>query len=307
MARCYKIYGLKIKSDIEIPEALEIDLDSSETPDVTIRHGKMPDDYYEMVEKGDFINSGMVSKKDSMILKIVGTGVYHISKDEVVIEEDANATHHYVKAYLLGSCLGYCMYLRNIIAIHGGGIEKYGKGIIVTGESGAGKSTVCNNLRTKGFDFISDDVCAISFKDINTPHIELAYPQQKLCKDAALALGYDLSELIYIDEYRDKYAIRLKDRFLKDGAPFKYLFEIALAEDDAKEIKVEKIDASQKLFAIIRNIYRGEGSINMWGMPPTSMQACAKMAATIEVYKITRPKGTDTVKDIMAFIEKTVK
>ena len=190
--------------------------------------------------------------------------------------------------------------------LHGGAVSKYGKGVIVTGDCGAGKSTVSDSLISNGYSFVADDACAIkkSDEEPNKMHISMAYPQQKLCRDAALKKGYDLSELIYINEEKDKFALRLKDGYLVDGTSFDYLFEIVFSEND--ELYFKEITGHEKLMLIMRNIFRGESSFQFWGVPPEYMKKCLDTASNVQVFQIARPKNKNTLSDIINFIDERV-
>ena len=51
----------------------------------------------------------------------------------------------------------------------------------------------------KAFLKIQEDMIAAGYGDNGFPTIYPAFPQQKLCRDAAIQKGYDLDKLIYID------------------------------------------------------------------------------------------------------------
>ena len=298
----YYLYGLNVESEIEIEEAYKRDFEGD--ADVRVVIGSMPEQVQEMYKDRGIGDDYCATSRNGMAFRIPNVADYYITEDVITVRpfEGAKATD--IKCFLLGSSFGYCMILRKVLAIHGGAVSKYGKGVIVTGESGAGKSTVSDALIGNGYEFIADDVCAISSLN-NKPHINMAYPQQKLCRDAALAKGYDLSELIYINEERDKFAKRLTDGFLPDGANFDYLFELVLAENN--ELSFEEIQGHEKLMLLLRNVFRGEGGFATWGVPPEYMKICLKVASTVKVYQILRPKNLDTLSEIIDFIEKKVK
>lgn len=291
-----------LASDIEIEEAMEHAPVEDDQIDVRIETGDFDPDIKEKLKTVNIEGSFSFYKHDSMFFCVEKVASYHVTKERICVGMEEGADLMQVKTFLLGSALGYCMNLRNMVVIHGGAVCKNGKGLIITGESGAGKSTLSCALRKYGYDFIADDVCAISEREEGIPHINLAYPQQKLCRDAAVCQGYDLSELIYINEERDKFAIRLKDRFLPEGADFHFLFEIVLSDEE--ELSVKEISGHEKLFTLIRNIYRGESSFAMWGVPPHYMKACATIASKICIFQISRPKGEKNVVDEMiSFVE----
>lgn len=305
MKTYYKIYGMLVASDVKIEEAMEHAQVEDAQVDVWIEIGDFDADVKAKLEEVDKQGSFMFYRQDSMFFHVKNVASYHVTKQRICVKPDEDADLMEIKTFLLGSALGYCMNLRNMVVIHGGAVCKYGRGLIVTGESGAGKSTLSCALRKYGYDFIADDVCAVSESEEGNPHINLAYPQQKLCRDAALRQGYDLSELIYINEERDKFAIRLKDRFLPDGADFHALYEIVLS--DEKEFSAKEITGHEKLFTLLRNIYRGESSFDMWGVPPHYMKACATIASKIHIYQLSRPKEGNFVDDMIAFVEKTIR
>lgn len=304
MKKYYQIYGLKVSSDIVMEEALEIPEVEAEQVDVTVVVDALSEDVVKALEGKESNEYAMLIRQGGMFFRIPDVASYNVRKDKIIVTPAEKADNKEIKTYLLGSAFGYCMNLREMVVVHGGAIYKKGKGLIVTGESGAGKSTLACALRKYGYDFISDDVCAISMKEDNTPHINHAYPQQKLCRDAAIRQGYDLSELIYINEERDKFAIRLKDRFLPEGADFDYLFEIVLT--DEPDLSIREIQGHEKLFTLIRNIYRGESSFEMWGVPPHYMKACATISSKIRIFQLARPKEGNTLEEMIAFVEKTV-
>ena len=301
MSYRYFIYGLHVESEIEINEAMA---DSQDTiTDVVVKLGSMPEEISTKMNEFNSESVALIHKRDALCFRIPDVGDYLVEEASITVSPFMETTSQPIKTFLLGSAFGFCMVLRKKVVMHGGAVEHNGKGIIVTGESGAGKSTVTNALRERGYLFIADDVCALE-EDGEKMHISMAYPQQKLCRDAALKMGYDLSELIYINEHRDKFAVRLKDGILPEGADFSFLFELRLAEDG--KLSYQKVEGHEKLFTIVRNIYRGENAFDMWGMPPEYMKRCLKIASTIEVYQINRPADINTLEEIMQFITEKI-
>lgn len=302
MSYKYLLYGFKVESEFKIDEAYEKDFEGQ--PDFTVVLGAMPESLLEKTKDIASDEFYCFVNAESMAFRIVNVAEYLVSADKItvnLIREDVNQE---VKTFLLGSAFGYAMILHKSVVLHGGAVAKNNKGVIITGESGAGKSTVTNGLQERGYAFIADDVCSISRKD-NKPHINLAYPQQKLCRDAALNLGYDLSELIYINEERDKFAVRLRDNYLPEGMSFNYIFEIVLSDGD--ELEIKKVTGHDKLQLLLRNVYRGEGAFSTWGVPVDYMKMCLLIASSIEAYQIARPKNKNTLEEVLEFVEKQVR
>ncbi len=301
MSYKYLLYGLKVDSEIEIEEAYREDFGS--VSDVKVNIGEMPNNALEMCS--DFDGEGVYAavSADAMVFRALDTADFYVRKENITISPHKGADERDVRSFLLGSGFGYCMILRKQILLHGGAVSKNGKGVIITGESGAGKSTVSDALSSRDYLFVADDGCAISFEE-EKPHINMGYPQKKLCRDAALKKGYNLSDLIYINEDRDKFALRLKDGFLPGGASFDYLFELKCTDED--ELSIKEVQGHEKLMMILRNVFRSEDGFRFWGVPTEYMQQCLKIASTVSMYQITRPRAKDTLSEILDFIEKIV-
>lgn len=321
MSYRYYIYGMHIESDIEIPEALvdtgkacaetgeayadssEISADSSETyAEVCFRLAPMPEpERSELLTKP--VDQFTIKKiQDGVVFRIADVADYYVTKDFITVEVRENAIPNDVKCFLLGSACGFMLFLRGMVAIHGGGICHNGKGIVITGESGAGKSTVSNALRELGYEFLADDVCVIDTH--NETRINLAYPQQKLCRDAALNKGYSLDDLIYINESRDKFAVRLQDGYKKDGEVFSYLFEIVLTDEE--QVSITRLKGYDALQAVIRNVYRGRESASIFGTNPLYMKSVVTITKNVEIYQIKRPKDGDTLDYIVGEVDRIV-
>jgi hypothetical protein len=297
----YYIYGFNVESEFELEEAYKRDFEGE--ADVNIVKGEMPEPVQKMFGENSEDSYRSVYNSKSVAFRIDDIGEYLVTDKTITVNPLENSTFSDVKTFILGPSFGYLMILRGDILLHGGAVAKDGKGVIVTGESGAGKSTVSDKLLSDGFLFVADDTCAISC-DGKLPHINMGYPQQKLCRDAAIKKGYDLSELIYINEARDKFARRLSEGFLPEGADFYFLFELVHAEDD--KLAFREITGSGKLTLLMRNIFRGKSGFEYWGVAPEYMKKSLAIVSKIRVYQIARPDNIDTLSDIVGFIEKVV-
>jgi hypothetical protein len=323
MSYRYLLYGLNVESEIEIEEAYSKDFEGK--ADVEVVAGAMPSEVIGIFCEKEPDEACSAISGSALAIRIPGVGDYLVKRDRITVSALDSATKEKVKCFLLGSAFGYCMFLRKQVLLHGGAIARVdaectgyaadgrdvsggNAGIIITGVSGVGKSTVLDALMERGYKFIADDVCAIT-DNSGKPHINMAYPQKKLCRDAALKHGYDLAKLIYIGEERDKFAVRLSDGFLPEGTEFKYLFEIVLSDREKQDnnIVVREITGHEKLKAILRNIYRGEDGFALWGISPEYMQKCLKIAAEIQIYQIARPGSVDTLNEILVTIEEILR
>ena len=195
------------------------------------------------------------------------------------------------------------MIQRDIVAIHGGTIVIDNKAIILTGNRGAGKSTLTTGLRLKGYPFISDDVAAIEIKD-SIPMVKHGFPYQKLCSSAMDKLGYDKEKYFsFMSDTEIKYLVNAHDDFIYEDTRLFALCELSVG--DVEEVQIEEIKGSEKLNKLIANRYRVEFVQAMGGISPIAFKILLQIAKNIKFYKIIRPNGQFTVdKQIELLLER---
>ena len=295
----YLVYGLKVLSDIECPELVILDELHEHKYDVLIEVNQVSVEIHEQIELGrrsDYTN-------ESMWFHVPEIATYWMQAGNLIsIELCHGADLSMAKQYLLGSCLGMIMLQRNMIAIHGGTIVFNGKGIVFTGDRGAGKSTITSALRLKGYPFVADDVSSI---EVGQRHfIHPGFPQQKLCQDAMHQLGYKLDEFkTLMSDTQMKYLIPARESFVYDKVPLHGIVELKVV-DDIHEIQVELLKGQEKLMTIYNNIYRIEMK-RFAGVNPEYFKKCVEIAKEIPVYRIYRPKGVMTVDAQIKWLEET--
>lgn len=296
----YRVYGMNVESEIELPELLTNNHKVDTCADVIISYGTMSKEIYHEIQEGKCFDF----KKDKMWFLVKDIAKYYIhSGNTIIVHPYNNANSHDVKAFLLGSAFGMLLIQRCIIAIHGGTVVINGQAVVITGEQGAGKSTLTSALREKGYFFMADDVSVIGQTEHTKHVIHPGYPQQKLCRDAMEKIGYNIEAFKRIDEGRDKYAIPVHKRFIKEAMPMGAVFEISIGE--GPYVEIEEIRGTEKLKLLLKSIYRVEVT-QYSGMSPNYFKNCIDISKTVPFFKIKRPKDKFSVKEQISIIEKVL-
>lgn len=236
-------------------------------------------------------------------------GVFAVYKSGKIYLQAADSKN---KLILLQFVLGYgiAMYahLNGRIAIHCGCVNSHDKGIIITGTSGSGKSTLTAELISDGAVMLADDMIVTGYDDNGFPTIYPAFPQQKLCRDAAIKKGYDLDKLLYIDPDKDKFAINRQDIFSPEPHRLDFAFQLVAYNPDLEKNKkynnkvfVEKLKGTDKVKVFTNQLFLGE-IFHQIGFPPEQFEVCLNTAKFCSVYKIYRPIGLDTLSEIKEII-----
>jgi hypothetical protein len=297
----YMLYGLKVKSEINMPELIKLDSKNISDWDVSVFYGNMPKQIDGYIIKNKYFE---LSKRE-FYLNIKGIASYYVADGStIIVKSELGSSLEDIKIFLIGTCFGMLLKQRNTIAIHGGTVVVDGKGIIVTGHTGAGKSTLVSAFRNEGHAFLADDVSALGIDIDKNIIIHPTYPQQKLCKDAMDKMGYDTDNFLQIDSYRDKYAIPLETNFADFPVLLKAIYEVNIGQGD--KVEFEEILGFEKMRLILRNIYRIE-VFNDIGLEVEYFKQCIEIAKTVPVYRIKRPKGRFTVKEQTILIKNSLK
>ncbi|MCX0402031.1 hypothetical protein [Clostridium perfringens] len=292
----YKVYGLIVESDIEIPELLSIDKNENKV-DIKIKKDIIPKDVIEKIPSYSWFKYDV----DSMVFTVKNIGSFYIYDGKnIIVQPSENADNQGIKTFILGTSFGMILLQRNKVAIHGGAILIGENAIILTGQSGAGKSTLTNAFRQYKYPFMADDVSStIELQDVI--FIEPAYPQQKICRDAMEKMGYRIDDFKLIDEDREKYVIPTHESFVKEKRKLQAIFEIE--PYDGEEVKIEEISGGEKMKTILRNIYRIE-IIAPHGIPPAYFKKVINIAKNTLVFRIKRPKNQFSVDRQIELIER---
>ncbi|MGL6108445.1 hypothetical protein [Romboutsia sp.] len=293
----YKVYGLNIKSEIEIPELCRLEVIEDDNIHVSINFNRMSEDIKKLIKDG--IEADY--KKQRSWFNIDNLATYYIENgNKVIIEPCTKIDEQLLKVYILGSVLGIVLLQRNTVAIHGGALQINKLGCVITGDKGAGKSTLTTALRKKGYGFVADDVAAIYHDKTNM--INPGFPYQKLCEDTMDKLGYDKSKYTpHRGDMNIKYIVPALGSFIDKPIPLNTVIE--LEQGDVSKVEMCEIKGTEKLSNLIKNIFRIEVIMYSGGMEPAYLKKCLQIAQNIKYYKITRPENQFTVNEQIEIIE----
>lgn len=294
----YKIYGLLVASEIRIQEAYAVD--EVKEPDVIIEKGKMPDFLREAKEKG---YGTWTNGFENAWFRIPDSGQVYVEKGrKIVVETEEDANMDLVCSMILSAGFSLILLQRNEPVIHGSAIVKDGGTFIVSGDSGAGKSTITMELLKQDVGFLADDTVRVRMQAgriVASP----TYPQQKICRNMVEEYGLHLDKLRYIDEERDKFAMMRTDRYVTDDTPLKAMIVLKKSGNITK-VTSEKLQGKAYLDTVIDNLYLADTYKYNVGVPMELMQQIILMAGQVPFYAIYRPAEGNTVEDVVEEIKK---
>lgn len=204
---------------------------------------------------------------------------------EICPEKDADSD--WINLHLNGFVLVAILHQRSIINFHASSFIHNGKGIILLGESGAGKSSMTAAFSLNGAGFLSDDLTPVIFKD-DKP---LLWPIHKIIKlrDHTIEqLEIDPRLLKKAEKGTGKYFLDIKKASAKEF-PLDLIFKIEIGtEDQSKFIQPDPVEC----FSMLRS------EICSWemlaGMPETEtsyLQQLISISSQVRMVKVIRPEN----------------
>ena len=134
--------------------------------------------------------------------------------------------------------------------------------------------------------------------------IHPGFPQQKLCRDAAEAFGYELDQYkTLMSDTQMKYLIPASESFVNHQVPLQAIVELQ-ESDKVNGIEVSVLSGQERLMTIYKNIYRIEMK-QCAGVNPEYFKKCVTLTKDIPVYRLKRQKGVMTVEQQIAWLEET--
>lgn len=267
-AATFRVFGLTVASEFPLPE-----LPLAWGPaSVHIRYGKTPEELENALLRQEYCQAG----PDQMLLNVPNVGRFHVRNGTcITIEPVVVADKINIRLFLLGTAFGALMMQRGILPVHGSSIVLDGRGIIFTGASGVGKSSLLAAFRQQGASFLSDDVAAVTIDADGTPWLHPAYPQQKLWRDSAEAMGLDLDNRSRVSPNQDKYVMPSIAGFSSAKVPLAAICE--LQPTSCADVSIHSLNQRDTLSVLMLNTYR-HWLIRGLGVQADHFQQCTKLS-----------------------------
>ena len=277
----YNGFGLSISSDIAFPELAEAEF---VTADVTITLGEVPDQSngnaknYLLHDQEFFWDLDKICKYRAL------TG------SRVIVQPIKGANHRTVRAHLLGTVMAVVLHQRGCIPLHASAININDKLTLITGDSGAGKSTTVSGLLKKGYRIFADDVVVAREENSTTVVASSSYPMIKLWDDAIGKLDDDRfnNRTFAIAQDINKYGIFFHNQFDKASYSIERVFVLALKDEGA--IETIRVTDGEAFNAIKNQSYRAE-FIHTRYLMELNFKMLTNLARQAEVIQICRPRN----------------
>lgn len=227
----YKAFGLRILSEIELPELNVIDPEASYDLKIKI-------DQIEPIKlkKTSIYRRGIRAEfgRDSssnLSLRWEGVANYKAINGELLIVQPLTTDSNLLSLFTVSEALGLILFQKGYFLLHASSVQVGDEAWCFMGSPGAGKSSTAAAFIKAGCSLLSDDLTAISFNEQGVPYVIPAYPQLKIWDKTVHGLHYDRTQLHPVSEGVNKFSFQPRQGFLHEPVRLKSIFFIHKARN----------------------------------------------------------------------------
>jgi energy-coupling factor transporter ATP-binding protein EcfA2 len=185
---------------------------------------------------------------------------------------------------------------RQLLVLHASCAVNATDTVVLTGESGAGKSTTMAALVAPGWHMLSDDIVALRLNDQDCLEILPGAIHVHLHEDAAAALPLDTGGLAPRAWHRPKTALPLHE--FRSSTPCAANKFIHLEKTQSAGIRAEYVTGREKLPLLLRSLY---GPV-FPGEIATRFELFAAALGDVKVLSVARPRDAWTLNEIVGVV-----
>jgi hypothetical protein len=162
----YRISGLSIGSEFELPMRAPLPIEDFKSTDVVFRLGVVPERLPHISHRGP----NWAANERSFLLELPKIGRFLCEEGaRLTLCPAPGAFLDDIAVFVTGTAMAAILYQRGAMLLHGSAVVHDGRAFLFCGDSGAGKSTLAAALVQAGASFLADDVCSIELSDSAVP------------------------------------------------------------------------------------------------------------------------------------------
>lgn len=206
---------------------------------------------------------------------------------------------------LLGYVLGTVIRLRGNLAFHASAIAINKRVILLTGDSGAGKSTTAAALSKRGFPVLADDIAVLKLEQ-GQYWVQPGYPRLRLCPQSVKAFDTSPQELTKVSSFGYKRYLNLavdnteKWLFQPVPLPLAGIYIMGKREQQLARSSVKSLASSQAMTKLVKSVY-GSYFLNK-DIRTNEFQQLAQFVRTVPIRQLSRPNNLSNLDQLCCLI-----
>jgi hypothetical protein len=292
----YRVYGLTVESELEIPELLPA---KKSLADVVVTFGKARHRLEGTIAKTKWYQAS----RREFLMDIAGVARFHVEDGRrITIELSADAEQNIraadVRLWLLGSAFGALLHQRGLLPLHVSAVKAPSGVWAFTGPSGEGKSTLAGFLQNRfGWTLVSDDVSVVD-TERSRAFVHPGPQKLKLWADALQYLDFPNCSKVRDLSNTNKFQLYFSNDNGYDSEALRGLVMLdSLPETEAP--RVERLRGSQAFGVCMKTIYRPSME-NWFKRPEDGLKQLSQLCGKVPIYRFSRPRSLMDIERHMA-------
>jgi len=276
----YSVYGLTLRVPFEIQGA-PVAVDGAPV-DVDVVEGDVPFAVENPAAQGEGWQIA-----DGVYLRRGGTrvGRFLVDGPATITYQRSEAAEDQIAAFLLmHDVMGAVLRYRGDLVLHANAVTLSRGSVIVSGESGAGKSTTTAGLLKRGGRLITDDLSALRLETDGVVRVQPGLAELHLTSDSVAALNLDISAIEPFS-WRAKTAMPHHGTAVTDAQPVTDIYLLTIVDDE--ELEFEQLVGSAAFEAMVESIYGPMLPAEHEGI----FSLLSRVCLSLRVWSVRRPRG----------------
>jgi hypothetical protein len=225
-------------------------------------------------------------------LQVPGVGSFYAHDGKTVeFSVEPGASPAWVNLYLNRQVLVALLHQRKIISFHASSFIHKGCGIMILGETGAGKSSLTVSFALAGAGFLTDDLTPVIFKG-SKPFIWPLYRDIKLREDTVSQLGISREKLREAELGTGKQYLEVNRVDVGDH-PLHTIIKIEIGDNHTVEF--HEPSPAEKFSLLRSEICSWEMLAGMAETEAAYLQQLVKIVEQVKVVRVVRPMEIEIV------------
>lgn len=233
-----------------------------------------------------------------------GIASYNITKGnnvEILPDSGAGERSKLEPQPLYGIAIAAILLQNKYLVLHGSTVAINGKGVVIVGEKGFGKSTLTATALASGHDFICDDVTALSVENNRSTMILPGIPRLKLWPDAVKTIGLSPNDLPLLSPSIPKHILYVRgSQFNNNPVPLQTV--VMLEHGDT--ISIEEMTESEKMIWLLGGQYFTKHHHALQHSEHKLLfEHCSELARKTRIIKLISPRDAKSPPLIVKLLE----
>jgi hypothetical protein len=293
--RSYRLGGLKLDSEFDLPALPEWDGPPDAAADVNCRLGEVPAQLDRPVHIAPIFQT---SGAGEYLLVLPGTGrVLVVNGNAITVQPDAGASGN-LNAILTGPILAVLWHQRGLLPLHASVIAINDRAVALCGPAAVGKSTLAAVLAAQGYHVIADDIGVVDVRSNQEVLLPPGCTRLQLWRDALAELGVATDGLQRALPHKERYFLDCGNRI--PAQPYQLTAVVQVVRNALPPAALERLRGSRTADVLYNCVHTPRPAKALGRAQPIFAALMRMASAGVGVWHLRMPEGLAGLREAAA-------